>query len=240
MIIRRNQSRGKLLGSVARIGCAALTAMALLCCSKQQPQAAQVAQDKTDQAEADSLKQQVAQLQDAVSKKNMEIEKLQQQKAPNVMPNAVPAVAVSPGQAMASPAAAETGPLSQQVSRSVVDQDLNFLLKGCSLSGSLMKCDLLITNKEGDRRAGFGSNERSRIIDDAGRDYPATSFTLGAAVNTYSVETTLPGDVPVVGQVQFDGVKPGTKKIRLLEMAWWVSDSKGTRNTVVKFSNVDL
>jgi hypothetical protein len=239
MIIRRKQSWVKRLGSVVRIGCAALMAMALLCCAKQKAQDTQIVKDKTDQAEADSLKQQVAQLQDAVSKKNMEIEKLQQ-KAPTVMPNAVPAVAVSTGQVTAPSPAAETGPLASQVSRSVVDQDLNFQLKGCSLSGSLVKCDLLITNREGDRQAGFGSGERSRIIDDAGRDYPATSFTLGASVGNYSVQTTLPGDVPVVGQVQFDGVKPGTKKIRLLEMAWWVSDSKGTRNTIVKFSNIDL
>jgi len=238
MIIRRKQSWMKLLGSVTYVGCVALAAMALLCCSKQQPQATQVAQGKTDQAEIDGLKQQVAQLQDAVSKKNMEIEKLQQQTAPTA--NTVPAVSVSPGQAAAPSAPAETGPLPQQGSRSVLDQDLNFQLKGCSLSGSLVKCELLITNKEGDREAGFGSSERSRIIDDAGRDYPATSFTLGASVSTYSVRTTLPGEVPVVGQVQFDSVKPGTKKIRLLEMAWWVSDSKGSRNMVIKFSNIDL
>ena len=222
MIIRRKQAWLKRLGSMTYVGCVALAAMALLGCSKQQPQATQVAQDKTGQAEMDGMKQQVAQLQDAVSKKNMEIEKLQQQTAPAA--NAMPAMAVSHGQTAAPSAPPETGPPPQQGSRSVLDQDLNFLLKGCSLSGSLVKCDLLVTNKEGDREAGFGSNERSRIIDDTGRDYPATSFTLGASVNNYSVQTTLPGDVPVVGQVQFDGVKPGTKRIRLLEMAWWVSD----------------
>jgi len=238
MTIMRNQSRVKLLGSVTYVGCVALVAMALLCCSKQQPQATQVAPSKTDQAEVNGLKQQVAQLQDAVSKKNMELEKLQQQTAPTA--NTVPAVAVSPGQTAAPSAPAETGPPPQQGSRSVLDQDINFQLKGCSLSGSLVKCDLLVTNKEGDREAGFGSNERSRIIDDTGRDYPATSFTLGASVNTYSVQTTLPGDVPVVGQIQFGGVKPGTKKIRLLEMAWWLHDSKGTQNMVIKFSNIDL
>jgi hypothetical protein len=216
-------------------------AMALLCCSKQQPQpqaSTQVAPGKTDQAEVDGLKQQVAQLQDAVSKKNMEIEKLHQQTAPAV--NTVPAAAVSPEQATAPPAPAETGPAPQQGSRSVLDQDLNFQLKECSLSGSLVKCDLLVTNKEGDREAGFERNERSRIIDDAGRDYPGTAFTLGADVGPYSVHTTLPGDVPVVGQIQFDGVKPGTKKIRLLEMAWWVRDSKGSRSMVIKFTNIDL
>jgi hypothetical protein len=165
----------------------------------------------------------------------MEIEKLQQPTA-----SAVPAVAVSPGQAAAPSAPAETGPPPQQGSRSVLDQDINFQLKGCSLSGSLVKCDLLVTNKEGDKKAGFGHSERSRIIDDAGRDYPATSFTLGADVGTYSVETTLPGDVPVAGQIQFESIKPGTKRIRLLEMAWWVSDSKGSRHTVIKFTDVDL
>ncbi|HEY2289140.1 MAG TPA: hypothetical protein VGM86_00440 [Thermoanaerobaculia bacterium] len=238
MIIKRKQSRLKRLGSVTYVGSVALAAMALLCCSKQQPQAAQVAQGKTDQAEVDGLKQQVTQLQDAVSKKNMAIEKLQQQTAPTA--NTVPTVSVSPGQAAAPPAAAETAPLPQHAAQFVTEQEIMFQLKGCALSGSLMKCDLLVTNKEGDKKAGFGRNERSRAIDDAGKDYPATSFTLGADVGTYSVETTLPSDVPVAGQVQFEGIKPGTKRIRLLEMAWWVSDSKGSRHTIIKFANIDL
>jgi hypothetical protein len=230
----------KIISPVIRSGCAVLVTMALLCCSKQKSLDAQIVKDKPGQAEVDSLKQQLAQLQATVSQKDAELEKLQQRPTPAVMTAPVPAETTSPAQAPAPADSADVGSTAQQVTRSVTEQEIVFQLKGCILSGSLIKCDLLITNKTGDRRLYISRSDRSRAIDDSGREYPATSFALGADVSTNSVATTLPGDVPFKGQIQFDGVKPGTKRIQLLEMYCEIGGSSGSRSTVIKFGSIDL
>jgi cell division protein FtsB len=240
MSVEQKRPWVKVIGSVIRGGCAVLVAMALLCCSKQKSLDAQIVKDTSDQAEVDSLKQQLAQLQATVAKKNTELEKLQQGPPPAMMTAPIPAETASPAQVAAPSDSAGVGSAAQQVTRSVTEQDIVFQLKGCALSGSLIKCDLLITNKTGDRRLYISRGDRSRAIDDSGREYPATSFALGADVSTGSVATTLPGDVPFRGQIQFDGVKPGTQKIQLLEMYCEIGGASGSRSTVVKFGNIDL
>jgi hypothetical protein len=69
--------------------------------------------------------------------------------------------------------------------------------------------------------------------------YPTTEFSLGAE-NGSSVNMTLPGDVPIEGHIKIDGVKPGTKRIRLLETYCSIGDSTGSRYAVIKFGNIDL
>ena len=240
MSVEQKRPWVKLISSMIRVGCAVLVVMALLCCSKQKSLDAQIAKDKPGQTEVDGLKQQLAQLQAAVSQKDAELEKLQQRPTPAVMTAPVPAETASPAQATAPSDPASVEPTAQQATRSVTEQEIVFQLNGCILSGSLMKCDLLITNKTGDRRLYIRSGDRSRAIDDSGREYPATSFGLGAEVNNGSVATTLPGNVPFRGQIQFDGVKPGTKKIQLLEMYCEIEGSSGSRSTVIKFGSIDL
>jgi hypothetical protein len=234
MSVEQKRTWVRLISSMIRGGCAVLVVMALLCCSKQKSLDAQIVKDKPGQAEVDGLKQQLAQLQAAVSQKDAALEKLQQRPIPAVMTDPVPAETVSPAQA------AGVIPAAQQATHSVTEQEIVFQLNGCILSGSLIKCDLLITNKTGDRRLYIRSGDRSRAIDDSGREYPATSFALGAEVGNGSVATTLPGNVPFRGQIQFDGVKPGTKKIQLLEMYCEIEGSSGSRSTVIKFGSIDL
>jgi flagellar capping protein FliD len=237
MSIKRAQPWGKPIVSVILV----LATMLLMGCSKQKsPEMQQIAQGKSDPSEADRLKQQVSQLQSAVSEKDAELAKLHQQPTPAVMTEVVPTGTASPSQAMVQSASVGTGSAAQQTAHSVTEQEIIFQLTGCALSGSLVKCDFLITNKAGDRIVKLYRDERSRFIDDAGRDYPATYFTLGADGSAYSARTTLPGNVPIRGQVQFDSVKPGTKKIQLLEIACHISDSKESGDAVVKFSNVEL
>jgi cell division protein FtsB len=240
MSVEQKRPWVKITSSLIRGGCVVLVAMVLLCCSKQKSLDAQIVKDKPGQAEVDGLKQQLAQLQAAVSQKDAELEKLQQRPTPAVMTAPVPAEAASPAQATALSDPTGVEPTAQQATRSVTEQEIVFQLNGCILSGSLMKCDLLITNKTGDRRLYISSGDRSRVIDDSGREYPATSFALGADVGAGSVSTTLPSDVPFRGQIQFDGVKPGTKKIQLLEMYCEIGGSSGSRSTVIKFGSIDL
>jgi hypothetical protein len=80
----------------------------------------------------------------------------------------------------------------------------------------------------------------SRVIDDSGRESFATFLALGAHTSTNYVESQLPADIPIGGQVQFEGVRPTTKKLQLLEMMLVVGDSSGWHDTVVKFANVEL
>ena len=226
-----------MISSVIRGGCAFLAVVTLLACSKQKSPDAQIVKDSSDQAEVAGLKQQLAQLQASVSKKDAELEKLQQRPAPAVV--AAQVTPAPPEQAAAPTDSSSVGPATQTATRSVIEQDIVFQLKACALSGSLVKCDLLITNKAGDRRVYLGRNDRSRFIDDSGREYPATSFALGADVGG-SVATIIPGDVSMRGQIQFDGVKPGTKKIQLLEMYCEIASSSTSKNTVLKFGTIDL
>jgi len=226
MSVMQARPWGKIIRSVILV----LATMLLVGCSKQKSPEAQIAQGKPSPSETDRLKQQVSQLQSALSQKDEALAKLRQQPPP---------VVASPQQAAIPPAPAGIEPAAQQATKSVTEQEIVFQLKGCALSGSVVKCDLLFTNKAGDKGLMLTHDERSRMIDDAGRVYPATAFTLGAYVGGY-VQMTLPGDVPVEGQIQVDGVKPGTKRIRLLEMACNINDSTGSRGAVIKFGNIDL
>jgi len=239
MRVEHEQAWVRIISSVIRGGCTFLAVMTLLACSKQKSPDAQIVKDTSDQAEVAGLKQQLAQLQATVSKKDAELEKLQQRPTPPTVTAAqVPLSTAPPAQATA-PSDASAGPAARPVTRSVIEQDIVFQLKSCALSGSLLKCDLLVTNKAGDRRVSLGHSDRSRFIDDSGREYPATSFALGADFG-YSVATIIPGDVSIRAQVQFDGVKPGTKKLQLLEMYCNISGSNGSKDTVLKFGAIDL
>jgi hypothetical protein len=239
MSIEQMRPWAKTLSPVIRAGCAFLAVILLFCCSKQKGPDTQIVKDNSDQAEVEGLKQQVAQLQATVSKKDEALEKLQQRPAPAVVTSQVPPTTDSPTQTPAPPNSGSAGAVAQLVTRSIIEQDIVFQLKACALSGSLMKCDILVTNKGGDRRVYFARDGRSRFIDDSGSEYPATSFALGAAVGG-SAETIVPGDVSMKAQVQFDGVKPGTKKVQLLEMYCRITGSNGWKDTVLKFGAIEL
>jgi len=150
---------------------------------------------------------------------------------------------LDPNQSSPNPTVHTSVPVSSAVPtnnpRVVLDQEFSFELKGCALSGSLLKCDLLITNKAGERVLGFKRSERSRIIDDEGRIYTATYFTLGQDVGRGYVQVPVPAEIPVQGEIQFDGVKP-PKMIKLLEVDCYVDDSRKMTNIVVGFNNVTL
>lgn len=233
MSVTQAGSWGKIISSVILV----LATMLPVGCSKQKGPEAQMAQGKSDPSETERLKHQVSRLQSTISEKDEVLAKLRQPPTPEA--GAVPAGVAPPGQAAIQPALAGIEPAAQQATKSVTEQEIVFQLKGCALSGSLVKCTLLVTNRAGDRSLWLGRDERSRMIDDAGRVYPATGFNLGADAGN-GVRMTLPGDVPIEGQIQVDGVKPGTKRVRLLEMACNITDPTGSRGAVIKFSNIDL
>jgi hypothetical protein len=239
MRIEQKQAWVRFISPLIRGGFVVLAVMVPLSCSKQKSPDTQAV--TSDQAEVADLKQQLAQLQANISKKNTELETIHQRTAPAAPPPpSEPGVNAAPVQPIAPPGPVNSGSSAQQAARSVIEQDIVFQLTGCLLSGSLMKCDLLLTNKTGDRVVTFYHSDRSRVIDDSGREFPATSFALGAYVGVNSVATTLPGNIPIRGQVQIDGITPGTKKIQLLELYCGIGGSNGVRETVVKFDRIDL
>jgi hypothetical protein len=225
---------GRTAGSLVFV----LAALLPIGCSRQKSSQEPTAQAAPDPSEAERLKQQVAQLQAAVSQKDEALAQLHQQPTPPVVASAMPAETAPSVQGTPAPPSAPE-PAAQQPIRSVTEQEVVFQLKGCTLSGSLVKCDILVTNRSGDRRLWMGRNERSRMIDDVGRVYPTTEFSLGAENDAY-VRMTLPGDVPIEGHIKIDGVKPGTQRIKLLETYCSIEDSTGSRYAVIKFANIDL
>jgi hypothetical protein len=119
--------------------------------------------------------------------------------------------------------------------RSVTEQGCLFQLKGCSLSGSSAKCEFLITNKEKERDRPFElKRDLTRIIDDGGREYFGSYFALGAHGAPYDVQNILPADVPMGGHVQFEGIKPGTRKLQLIEISCEVFDPGGWHTALIK------
>ena len=75
-----------------------------------------------------------------------------------------------------------------------------------------MKCDLLITNKGGEKGLKIHQSDRSRFIDDAGREYPATYFTLGANVDSYQPALRFPAMSPWVGRSSLAALSLGRKQ----------------------------
>ena len=132
--------------------------------------------------------------------------------------------------------------------KSVPSEQVNgmvFELKRCSLSGTEMKCDFLITNRGEDRELVLGARD-SRVIDEEGGEYHGSTVTLGASGTAASgdrssrrgarpdflASTTCPTGVPVRARLNFEGIPPETKRAALVEL-------KG-RGVIVQFRNVPL
>jgi hypothetical protein len=212
----------QIASSVILGGAAVLAAMVPLYCAKQNRLKEAVSQTQTADSENSALKEKLAGLESQIQKQDDLIKKLQN---PGGGSHAGPAPApeVTPG------------PLS----REVVDHDFRFHLNGCSLENSVVRCNLLVTNQFGDRVLNLRTE--SRIISDSADEYPATGFTLGAQSSRYGVNPVLPGGVPVKAHLDFGSVRPGTKKLALLEIYCYAWTPQGSREEfTIKFKEVDL
>jgi len=232
----------RIAGSIILGGCGVLAAMVPLYCSKQKSLETQVVKTQADQTQIDALQREIAQLQAAVSEKDAEIAKLKERPTPAA--NAGGSAGGIQHAALETPQLGpkEEAPAATRPIRSFTERGVVIQLKSCALSGSAVKCDLLFVSKELDRNVALKTGNLSRAIDESGRECFATFLALGAHNNGpfSSVESQLPADVPIGGQIQFDGVKPTTKKLQLLEIVLAVGDSSGWHDTVVKFANVEL
>ncbi len=147
----------------------------------------------------------------------------------------------------AEPATAEREPSKKTVPiappplpQAVIERDCIFQLKGCTLFGSTLKCDILITDKGVDRTLIFGKNDRTRIIDDSGREYRGISFSIGSHSNDYAARGSLTTDVPIRGQLQFGGLSAAVRKLSLLEFHYTMDYNHGIYSGVIRFTNIAL
>jgi hypothetical protein len=160
---------------------------------------------------------------------------------------ATPLVALSPDAAvepMPSPsqpadsAPVETAPSSatamQPATRSIDQQLFTFALTGCRLAGTIATCDLVITNRDRDRRLAL-DRFNTLLFDEAGGSYKS----LRAQFPNQEGETRLVSGIPTKVQVVFEGLPTQTRKIALLEIAFTGDsyDKVGFRNIVLSNSN---
>jgi hypothetical protein len=147
----------------------------------------------------------------------------------------------SPEKEQARPAAPEI--LRQRVS------DHIFELKQCSLSGTSLECEVLITNQGEDRTLRL-SPASARLVDEGGTEYSCVSLTLGGGGS--HVPTMTFGDnkppagaqlttgIPVKAVLTFEGIPSGTKRAALIEIQEPIGGFYGGRGLKAQFRNVPL
>jgi TolB-like protein len=116
--------------------------------------------------------------------------------------------------------------------------NLLFELKGCSLAGKLVQCELLVTNSGEDVDA-FIFAVNVRLFNDEGNEYQAQEVFLGGSKGSGRFEaarTRLASGIPVRARLSFDGISPETQRATLVELQ---GDAQG-RGYVVQFRNVPL
>jgi hypothetical protein len=116
----------------------------------------------------------------------------------------------------------------------------SFSLIGCDRSGSSVTCNLTIENQR-DERSLKMSRPRvtpvSRLVDDLGNEAVADSKSLGRSVGS-SVMLLMPRQVPIRASINFEGVAPEAKVLRLLEIGCVTEPEY--KQFAVQFRNVNL
>ncbi|HSS47768.1 MAG TPA: FlgO family outer membrane protein [Thermoanaerobaculia bacterium] len=95
--------------------------------------------------------------------------------------------------------------------------NLIFMLKRCSRFGTSINCDFLIMSKAPDRSLLFTASA-SRMIDEGGHEYAASSVALGGRNGDQSASTTLTANVPVSARLTFEGISPESRRASLIEL----------------------
>lgn len=147
-----------------------------------------------------------------------------------------------------NPAREQTRPAAPEILRQRASDHV-FELKQCSLSGTSLECEVLITNEGEDRTLRlFPAN--ARLVDEGGTEYSCIHLTLGGGGS--HVPTMTFGDnkppagaqlttgVPVKAVLTFEGIPSGTKRAALIEIQETAGGFYGGRGLKAQFRNVPL
>jgi len=95
-----------------------------------------------------------------------------------------------------------------------------FSLKRCRLSNSVVNCDFSVINHDKDRSLEICTpcyGNRSRLVDSEGNEYRPEAAYLGSGY-THRPKAVLASEVPLRAGIRFNGIQPGSKSIKLLEI----------------------
>ncbi|HUP41965.1 MAG TPA: FlgO family outer membrane protein [Thermoanaerobaculia bacterium] len=140
--------------------------------------------------------------------------------------------APAPSAKTAGPSGGASGAETQERSEAArtleqEEQGFRFSLRGCSRSGSAVRCELLVTNEWQDRSLVLVS---SRLFDDHGNEWDSGKLTPSRStrsiqVGGYQTSRVVSG-VPIRFELRFDGV-PSQAKIATLVEVSFRSDREG-------------
>jgi len=125
-------------------------------------------------------------------------------------------------------------------------KDYVFELKGCTLSGDKVICQVLITNRSSDVELNmfFAAYDYKycRIIDDAGNEYKVVKMGLGSSSgeydrHPYKISSILVSGVPTRAVFLFSGISQNVKGLSLFEIG--CGDGRN-KVFVVQFRNIPL
>lgn len=125
----------------------------------------------------------------------------------------------------------------------IVESDFfTFRLIQCKSSGTMVSCDLTITNRDGvDKNLGFEWNSNGRIFDENGAKSDMSDWVIAEKSGTSAV--LLP-NIPVRATLRFKTASPPGRFLPRIDLAFVTHFSEGgyykTRDFVVKFQNVAL
>jgi TolB-like protein len=118
----------------------------------------------------------------------------------------------------------------------------SFALQQCRRSGSLVSCELTITNKDSmDKKLGFEWDTNGRIYDEEGNRSDMSSWVIAGKS---SDNPLLLPDIPVKATLRFSNISSHASVIKRMDLALTTYFSEGgyyrTRDFVVTFQNILL
>lgn len=117
-------------------------------------------------------------------------------------------------------------------------EGFEFMLKKCAATGSILECDLQITNMKQDRLLQLHGTyaDKTRVFNSFGDEFNSTKVQLGNSYGTdYTVQKTIPNGIPIKASVTYK-INNKTNFLNLLELGIEVSRTRA----LVQFKNIAI
>ena len=113
--------------------------------------------------------------------------------------------------------------IKDDVKRSDTINGTQATVDACVINGRTLKCDFLIetteTEKQIDLYANHALKGNSRLTDNQGNSYIASTIEFGGKEMPYNIFTTLPPGIPMRGRLTFDNVSNRATGAAILEIS---------------------